>query len=258
MAHFIDFQLTGSVAEIILNRPEKRNALSVEMWEALPALIDRADGDDHVAAIILRGGTTFAAGADISEFGTLYATDEGARRGAASIRLALAALETARKPIIAAIEGDCIGGGVSLAMACDYRFASVESRFGVTPARIGLVYPLGDTRRLMAAIGLSQTKRLLFTGQLFDASEAARIGLIDQLVDADTARSEAMEFCSEIATRSQWTIQATKRMLAGLAKGWTEDGVEATALFEESFKNEDFAEGHQAFLDKRQPKFPLR
>lgn len=254
----IDLMISGGVAEIVLNRPEKKNALSVDMWAAIPGLVEKAEEADGAQSIILHGGDTFAAGADISEFGDLYQSPDGARRGAEAIGNALDALETCSKPVIAAIEGPCIGGGVSLAMACDLRIAGAGSTFGVTPARIGLVYPAGDTRRLLQAIGPSNARLLLFTGRIIDHAAAFDMGLIDQLSDKGDALNTARALCAEIVTRSQWSIRATKKMLSGLQSGWSDRAPEAEALFLESFRNPDFVEGQAAFTQKRAPKFPTK
>ena len=258
MTDFITLSFNNNIAEIRLNRPDKKNALNVSMWEAIPSLVATANQSEACKSIILHGGDLFASGADISEFQSLYADDEGAVRGSQAIHNALKALEESRKPVIAAIEGVCIGGGVSLAMACDIRIAGRGTTFGVTPARIGLVYPLGDTRRLVAAIGPSAAKLLLYTGRLVDDTHALSIALIDQLVDAGSALIEARALCAEMGTRSQWSIHATKEMLAGLEAGWRDDGDNAKRLFLESFRNADFAEGHRAFLEKRQANFPIK
>lgn len=258
MHSLIDLHIVDGAAEIVLSRQEKKNALSVEMWEAIPDLVATANSSENATAIILHGGDCFAAGADISEFGALYQSNEGASRGAAAIGAALEALETSPKSVIAAIEGPCIGGGVSLAMACDYRIAGTGSRFGVTPARIGLVYPAGDTRRLLAAIGPSKARLLLFTGRIIDHDVASDMGLIDECVDQGSALKTAHALCKEIATRSQWSVRATKAMLQGLRSGWTDTSPEAEALFLESFRNPDFVEGQRAFTEKRSPKFPIR
>lgn len=250
----------GQVAEIILDRPDKRNALSIEMWAAIPALVDEAVAARDVKVILLHGGDAgaFAAGADISEFGTIYATPEAAAASGETIATALAAIETCPKPVIAAIEGACVGGGVSLAVAADLRVAAETARFGVTPGKLGLVYPPGDTRRLVSVIGSAHARDILFTGRIFPAAEAKEMGLVNRLVPAGTARQAARALADEVSAISQWSARAIKQMLAGIEAGWTDDSPEAQALFLEGFANEDFQEGHRAFLEKRKAKFTFR
>ena len=256
----IRLEIAAPFAEIILNRPDKRNALSIAMWDAIPAMVEAAVADTRVKVVIIHGGDAgaFAAGADIGEFETIYATAESAAASGGTIATALNAVEACEKPVIAAIEGACVGGGVSLAMAADLRVSSSQARFGVTPGKLGLVYPAGDTRRLLAAVGPSATKDILFTGRIFSAEEAKSMGLIDRLSAAGESLSAAMAFGEEIAAISQWSTRATKRMIAGLQSGWTDTHPDARALFLEGFRNEDFQEGYRAFLEKRPADFKIQ
>ncbi len=256
----IRLDIAAPLAEIVLNKPERRNALSVDMWAAIPGLVAQANANPDVKLILLHGGAAgaFAAGADISEFETIYATGEAAKASGQRIAGALDAIENSEKPVIAAIEGACVGGGVSLAMAADLRVAGAGAKFGVTPGKLGLVYPAGDTRRLLSAVGPGATKDILFTGRIFAAEEAKALGLIDRLVETGTALEAARTWAGEIAAISQWSVRATKRMIRGLQKGWTEETPEAESLFLNGFSNEDFKEGYKAFLEKRPSKFTYR
>lgn len=246
-------EIAEPLAEIILDRPERRNALSIGMWAVLPDLVARANADERVKVILLHGGGTgtFAAGADISEFGEIYATPDAARRSGRTIAKALDAIETSEKPVIAAIEGACVGGGVSLAVAADLRIATRTATFGITPARLGLVYPPGDLQRLMTLIGPGASKRLLYTGRIFDAEEALAMGLVDEIADAPGILPPARALAREIASVSQWSVRATKRMLRSFAEGRGATSPEAEDLFVDGFANPDFAEGVRAFLEKR-------
>lgn len=256
----VRLDIVPPIAEIILHRPQKRNALSIEMWRAIPALIEQAGLHADVKVIIIHGGEAgaFAAGADISEFSKIYATPEDARASGKTIADALSAIELCPKPTLAAIEGACVGGGVSLAMACDIRIASSDSRFAITPAKLGLVYPAGDTRRLLQAIGPSATKRLLYTGRLISADEAVSLRLIDETTAPGRALDAARALANEISATSQWSTRAIKQMIKGIEAGWSEDTPKATQLFVEGFSNPDFQDGHTAFLEKRPPKFPFK
>lgn len=256
----VRLEIASPVAEIILHRPEKRNALSIEMWRAIPSLIEQASSNEDVKVLIIHGGDAgaFAAGADISEFSKIYATPEDARASGQIIADALNAVEHCPKPTLAAIEGACVGGGVSLAMACDMRVASSEGRFAITPAKLGLVYPAGDTRRLLQAIGPSATKRLLYTGKIISAEEALSLRLIDETTPPGHALEAAHSLAREISSTSQWSTRAIKQMIRGIEGGWTDTTPDATQLFVDGFSNPDFQDGHAAFLEKRPPKFPFK
>lgn len=255
----IYLQHDAPIAELVLNKPEKRNALSIDMWAQIPELIKQVETTPDIKVLIIHGGEAgaFAAGADISEFDSIYATPQSASASGQTIAHALAAVEACTKPVLAAIEGACVGGGVSLAMCADIRIAAASAKFGVTPAKLGLVYPAGDTRRLMAAIGPSKTKEVLFTGRIFPAQEAEKMGLVDRIVGVESALASAKQLANEICAVSQWSTRAIKQMIKGLQDGWQDSNEEALALFTDGFNNADFQDGHRAFLEKRAPKFTL-
>lgn len=260
MTASIRLDFAAPLAEIVLNKPEKRNALSVDMWAAIPRLVEQAIADPETKVLIIHGGDAgaFAAGADISEFEETYATKDSAKAAGDTIAAALDAIEACPKPTIAAIDGACVGGGVSLAMACDLRVASAKSKFGVTPGKLGLVYPAGDTRRLLQAIGPGATKDVLFTGRIFMAAEAKEMKLVDRLADDGTGLQAAHEFACNIAAISQWSTRATKQMINGLQAGWDDAEPDAAELFLQGFSNEDFQDGYKAFLEKRAPNFTFK
>lgn len=255
----IRLEMSAPIAEMILNKPEKRNALSRDMWAAIPGIVEAFEENDDAKVMIIHGGSAgaFAAGADISEFETIYATRDTTMISREGTETALSALEHCKKPIFAAIDGACVGGGVSLAMCADIRFASARSKFGVTPAKLGIIYPASHTRRLLNCLGESRTKDLLFSGRIFPAQEAERMGLIDFLIQEGDALNAAREYALNICKNSQWSARATKKMIKGLQKGWSETGEEVAELTAEAFSNDDFAEGYKAFLEKRSAKFTL-
>ncbi|GGY38704.1 enoyl-CoA hydratase/isomerase family protein [Parvularcula lutaonensis] len=260
MTGHIRYELIGPSAHITLNRPEKKNALSLAMWQAIPELIDKAAHDEAVLSVILHGGeaNTFAAGADISEFEENYKTKDQAARTSDIIAGGVQAVEDCPKPVIAAIEGVCVGGGVSLACAADLRIAGAGSKFGVTPGKLGILYNPADTRRLIRTVGVSAAKELLFTGRIITDREAKDMRLVDRLVAAGMALQVAQSLAGEMAALSQWSIRATKRMIRGLESGWDDHTAEAINLFLDGFSGEDFQEGYRAFLAKRKPDFPYR
>lgn len=256
----IRIEFTPPLAEIILDQPQRRNALSQDMWAALPARIAEANAHPDVKVILLHGGGNgvFAAGADISEFPVIYAAPEAARASGRIIEQALGAIEASAKPVIAAIEGACIGGGVSLAVAADLRISTSTASLGITPARLGLVYPPADILRLVRLVGPGTAKRLLFTGRIFSSTEAHAMGLVDEITEDAGILPAARALALEIAAQSQWSVRATKRLMRSFEEGLAADAPEATALFVEGFANPDFAEGVSAFLGKRKPEWRVK
>lgn len=244
-------ETTGAIAHLIIDRAAKRNAITQAMWLQFPQLIEQAMDDQAVRVLIVRAAEpgAFSAGADIAEFG------DGARDPAwraanqAAIAQAQLVLTHAPKPVIAFIEGDCVGGGCGLALACDLRIATSAARFGITPAKLGLVYSLHDTKLLVDAVGPAQAKRILLTAGLIDAEEALRIGLID-LIDVDP-----LPLAEAIAANSPHTARQAKIMVRRILNGQAEDDAETSALFADAFTLPDFEEGVAAFLAKRKPQF---
>src|SRR5690606_830378 len=171
----------GAVARLLIDRAEKRNAFTQAMWEAFPGILAQAMEDPAVRVLILQSAApgVFSAGADIAEFATGARDPEWRARNQAAIRRAQYELARAPKPVIALVDGDCVGGGCGLALACDMRVASPRSRFGITPAKLGLVYSLHDTKLLVDLVGPAQAKRILYTAELLGAGEAVRIGLVE-------------------------------------------------------------------------------
>lgn len=252
----ITLERHGHAAHLVLNRPEKRNALNEAMWRAIPSLLAEAEADNAVRLLVVRGaGGAFAAGADISEFEEVYATPERAADYSRAIAAALDGLAAFPKPTLAMIEGACVGGGCGIALACDLRFAAEGSRFGITPGKLGLVYTLNDTRRLVNAVGLPAAKDILFTGRLLAADEALRLGLINRLVSAETLAGEVEAYGTLIAAASPRSARVTKQLMALIEAGQSEDDDATRALFLEAFTSADFQEGYRAFLEKRTPKF---
>ena len=171
----------GKVAHLLIDRADKRNAFTMEMWQAMPKLLAQAEANPAARVLILRSadGGAFCAGADIKEL--LANKDDAPWRSAnqAAINKVQHMLARLAMPTIAFVEGDCVGGGCGLALACDMRVATQGARFGITPAKLGLVYPLHDVKLLVDLVGPGQAKRILYTGGLIDAEEARRIGLIE-------------------------------------------------------------------------------
>jgi len=252
------FAGADDVATITLNRPDKRNALNEAMWAGLAEAIRKADAMPEVKIIVIRGaGGHFAAGADISEFGTVYASRERGAEYSRIVAEGVTAIADAAKPVIAMIEGSCVGGGMAIALACDLRMASAEAKCGITPAKLGIVYGFGDTKRLVDAVGPSKAKDILFTGRIMDVSEALAIGLVDEVHAADKLESAVTAKCATMVANSQWSIRGSKEMVRLILAGGRESQ-ETTAKFLNAVEQMDFKEGHTAFMEKRPPRFPFR
>lgn len=245
----------GAVARLLIDRPDRRNAMNQAMWQALPVLVGEAMADPAIRVMVLTSATPglFCAGADIDEF-AVDSGDEGWRiANQAAIRASQYALAHAPKPVIAAIDGDCVGGGCGLAMACDIRIASPAARLGITPARLGIVYSLFDTKLLVDLIGPGQAKRVLMSGALFAAGEAQAMGLVEELADDPVAA--ALALAQTIAGNAQHTVRSTKAIIGRILDGQSDDDEATLALFRDAFTLPDFAEGVSAFRGKRRPRF---
>lgn len=255
MSSNLSLTLDNHVAHLIIDRPDKRNAFTQAMWEALPELVERAMLNPDIRVMILRASVpgAFSAGADIAEFGAGAQDPDWRIRNQAAIRRAMETLARAPKPVIAQIEGDCIGGGCGLSLACDFRIATPSARFGITPAKLGLVYSLHDTKLLVDLVGPAAAKRILFTAQLVDAAEAYRIGLVDEI--AQDAGAAAAALALHIASVSPHSVRASKAMIGRIVHGQAEDDAETLAQFADAFDGPDFREGVAAFLAKRKPEF---
>ncbi len=250
---------TGSVAQIEIRAPERRNALSLAMWNALPGICDAIVSDAGMRAVLLTGsmepGGAFSAGADITEFEAVYATPESTAAYNAVVRLAQARLRDLARPVIAVIAGACVGGGCGLALAADLRFASPEARFGITAARLGLCYGPEDTAQLVEKVGPARAKDLLFSARLIGAEEALAIGLIERIVPAADLMAEAMAYATAMAELSGISIRTSKATINRLT---APDSAVCAALddaFVASFSGADFSEGRLAFAARRRPRF---
>jgi enoyl-CoA hydratase/carnithine racemase len=251
----VRLSVAGRTARLELARPEKRNALDQAMWEAIPPLVEAAMANPAVRLLVLASATPgmFAAGADIAEFATASADPAWRAANREAIRAAQLSLARAPKPTLAIVDGDCVGGGCGLAIACDLRIASPRARFGITPAKLGLVYPLHDTRLLVDLVGPAWAKRLLTTGALIDAATALRIGLATDL--ADDPEALAAHIATELAATSGASHRWAKATVARVLDGATDDDAASLALFDAAFTGADFAEGVAAFLARRPPAF---
>ena len=246
----------GTVATITLNRPDKRNALDIAMWAQLIDAVDAADADAAVKVIVVTGeGRTFAAGQDIEELGKSARDPSWAETAADVIYRSQKRLHTAAKPTIAKIRGACIGGGNGIALCCDFRFADTTALFGITAAKLGIAYPLLDTKRLVDVVGAARAKDILFTGRTFGADEALSLGMIDRLVAPEKLDETVAAYAAQLGENSQYSIRAGKRMIQAIIDGAADETPETRRAFVDAFGGADFKEGQAAFMGKRPPKF---
>lgn len=242
------------IATLTIDRPKRRNAVSYEMWSALPALMAEVT-DRGARVLVVRGaGEHFSAGADITEFGTLRNGADGAMRYAEAVHAGERALAELPVPTIAAVAGVCVGGGCELALACDIRVAADDARFGITPAKLGIVYHFTSTRRLVDAVGPAWAKQILFGADLYDAATALRIGLVNELTSGSPFERVAV-LATTIASRAQVTLRGAKQIVNGITAGQDDEDDAVRALYTEAAVSAEYAEGVTAFLEKRPPQF---
>lgn len=256
MTDGILFDRDGATATLTLARPAKMNAVSHAMWSAVPHVVAEVEADPAIRVLVLTGaGDHFSAGADIGEFRELRATPEGAAVYDDAVEKAVRALTGMRKPSIARVRGNCIGGGCQLSVACDFRFAARGSRFGITPAKLGIVYDFASTRRLVALVGPARARYLLLSAQLLDADRAHGIGLVDEVVDDDGLEEATADFARTLCSRSQTSVRGMNEIIERITEGQRDSDAAVEALRAEAVAGDDYAEGVAAFLERRPPDF---
>lgn len=250
----------GEVAWLVLNRPAQLNAITSTMWVEMGKALRRVDSDAAIKVLVVRGsGTTaFAAGADLGDVERIAADTALTRANMELYAATQRQLAEFRKPTIAMIHGHCIGAGFGIATACDFRCADEQARFGVPAARIGQVYRLEETRRLVMLVGASRAKRLLYTARFMDAATACEIGLVDELCATADLEQRTLELAGQIAAMSQFTVQGMKRIFRAIGDGQVRDDVATGDLFIEALHGDDYREGMTARREKRPPAFPFR
>ncbi|WP_407113874.1 enoyl-CoA hydratase [Bradyrhizobium sp. LMG 9283] len=248
----------GGVGAITFNNPDKRNAMSLEMWEGFGEALAALRDDDTVRVVILRGagGKAFVSGADISQFEKVRhnaaASEEYAKRSAAQRAL----LADYPKPTIACIDGYCLGGGMQVAMLADIRLASHGSQFGIPAAKLGIAYGYDGLRQLVSLVGPAWARLLMYTGMRIDSAEALRIGLVERLFPEGELWGETMTIAETIAQNAPLAIKAAKITIAQVLKDESRRDMEAIkAIVNACMDSEDFREGRQAFMEKRKPQF---
>jgi enoyl-CoA hydratase/carnithine racemase len=250
--------LDGAALHIRFNNPAKHNALSMDMWEAVPPLLERAEKDDNVRMVVFSGEGTksFVSGADISQFEDMRAAKEAVKRYEQVAEAALQGIYEFAKPTVACIRGYCIGGGVNVAISCDIRVASSDSVFSVPATRLGLGYRFSAMKNLTDLVGPGYAKDIFFTARRLDAAEALRIGLVNRIAEPEGLEALLEEYTKTITTGAPLTIKAGKRIIREVLKPDSEIDMEmCRRLILDCFESEDYAEGRRAFMEKRKPVF---
>ena len=248
----------GAIGWMVFNNPERRNALSLDMWQAMPVILDQFDQDPDIRVIVLKGAgdKAFISGADISQF-------EKQRSSAATIaeyyKIAEAAtlrLQDIRKPTIAMIHGFCIGGGLGVALQCDLRIAAESARFAIPAARLGLGYRWGGVKKLVDLVGPAFAKEIFFTARQFSAGEALEMGLVNRVLPEAGLEDYVRHYASLIADNAPLTMEAVKGVVGELGKAGAQiDRAKCEAMVARCFDSQDYIEGRRAFMEKRKPVF---
>ena len=251
----------GAVATVLFSNPGKMNAVTFDMWSAVPATLAALDADPAVRVVVIAGDgdKAFISGADISQFEKLRGTAEAQAEYNRAVEKAYLAPINCSKPVIARIRGICIGGGLGFAAACDLRICSEDAVFRMPAARLGLGYSPTGVRRFMNVIGAANTAEIFFTARKFDAQEALRMGFVSRVVPAAQLEQAVAETCALIAENAPLTVAAAKFAVQQALKDPAErDMAKAVHMVETCFASADHKEGRKAFMEKRKPSFSGR
>lgn len=251
----------GGIGWMIYNNPARRNAVSMDMQQAVPLLLEDFQGDDGVRVVVMTGAgdRAFVSGADISEFESKRSTPEARKAFDEASARSMAAFAALEKPLIAMIRGYCVGGGLAAAMQADIRIAADDAQFGIPAARLGLGYGFAGVRALVTLVGPAHANEMLFSARLFSAEEALKMGLVNRVVPPGDLEIAVRELAETIAANAPLTVKAVKFAIRQAVQDREIRDMETCArLVEECFRGQDYVEGRRAFMEKRRPHFKGR
>jgi enoyl-CoA hydratase len=248
----------GDVGYVIFNNPERHNAVSLEMWARVAEILEEFKNDDAVRVVVITGagGKSFVSGADISKFESERSSQDATKIYNQTVARANESVYEFPKPTIAMIKGYCIGGGLGLAVCCDLRICSENSKFGIPAAKLGLGYGYPGIKRLIDLVGPSFAKEIFYTARQFDAEEARLMGLVNRVVKYDEVESYVQSYAATIAGNAPLTVRAAKFIANEAVRDESKRNLaRAQDMVEACFNSNDYTEGRHAFMEKRKPRF---
>jgi enoyl-CoA hydratase/carnithine racemase len=247
----------GSIGWLTFNNPARRNAISIDMWEAIPKVLDRFEQDPEIRVIVLKGegDKAFVSGADVSQYEKDRSTAEGIQRYEEIAGRVSERLQTCDKVIVAMIRGYCLGAGVNISLCCDLRIAADDARVGIPAAKLGLGYRASSLKNLVDTVGPAFAREVLITGRQFKAEEAKTMGFVHRVAPVAELEGLVLEYCAMISENAPLTIRASKRIVRELLKSTAYDAEACAALVKACFESQDYIEGRRAFMEKRKPVF---
>ncbi len=247
-----------SIGYLTFNNPKRHNAVSLEMWDAVEAILQDFVDDDDIRVIVITGagGKAFVSGADISKFDTERGSHEAVLHYNERVRQVYNSIAAVSKPTIAMINGYCLGGGIALALCCDLRFCSEKSKFGLPASKLGLGYPYYGLKRLVAAVGAGAACDITFSGRTLDSTEASQTGVVQKVMAEDELEEFVVNYAKTIAANAPLTVKSMKYIIATIGLDECDRNLEkCQQLVDAAFASEDYIEGRTAFLEKRPPQF---
>lgn len=259
MSDEILFERSGSIATITMNRPNQRNAMTWAMYQGLVELCDVVDADPEIRVVIIQGAgdKAFVAGTDISQFPSFKGNPDAGIEYEARIDAVIRRLERVTKPVIAAVRGFCVGGGLVIAGASDIRIAAADAQFSVPCVKLGNCLSMNNYVRLVSIVGAARARELVYTGRLVPAQEALAAGLVHEVVEVDQLQTRVQELAEQLTKSAPLTIQVTKEAIRRIQEGM-QSTLNGDDLVETCYNSDDFAEGVAAFLEKRRPNWQGR
>ncbi len=245
----------GPLVTVLLNRPARRNAMTLAMWRQVGQAFTALAADRSVRGIVLTGaGANFSVGADVTEFDAVRGDAAAAADYERAVDACADAIAAAPQPVVAALDGYCLGGGCHMALAADFRFATPAASIGIPSARLSIIYGVRSTQRLLALVGLVAAKRILYGGERISGNDGLRIGLVDHI--APNPAEAAREQLNLMALNAPLSIAGAKAILSGLAMGTGAlDLAAAERLIDAAADSADYSEGRRAFAERRAPQF---